>query len=97
MAVINDGYRLPYSAKTVNTALFISFLHHFLPQLEMLPLQRLLLAVELFEFEIRLPHLVGLIRDALRDQLPQLLARGGIYRELYETQFREILDREGKA
>ncbi len=26
----------------------------------------------------------------------ELLARGGVYRELYETQFRQILDREGK-
>jgi len=49
-------------------------LHHFLPQFQMLLLQRLPLPVELFEFEIRLPHLVRFIRDAPRDQLPQPLA-----------------------
>ena len=27
----------------------------------------------------------------------ELLKRGGVYRELYETQFRQILDREGKS
>ena len=27
----------------------------------------------------------------------ELLQKGGVYRELYETQFRQILDREGKS
>ena len=48
------GYHILQKPST-QPPLFISFLHHFLTQLEMLPLQRLPLSVELFEFEIRLP------------------------------------------
>ena len=49
-------------------------LHHFLPQFQMLFLQRLPLPVELLEVEIRLAHLVGFVGNAQRDQRPQPLA-----------------------